>query len=167
MFIKYQDKDKEGKVTKTHWGGLVAKSAWFVVSGIYEAAIRRQKGYTMGSAGDLGTIYRGTGWGKEAVGILESDGTVYKGTGWGKKAIGKVDDDGTVYLGIGWSKKTIGKVDDDGTVYRGTGWSKEAIGEVDDDGTVYCGTGWGKKAIAEVDSLRIRASGAAYLLLFY
>ena len=54
-----------------------------------------------------------------------------------------------------------------GIIYRGTGWTREAIGVVDDDGIVYRGTGWTKEAVATVEPPRIRASGAAYLLLFW
>ena len=74
---------------------------------------------------------------------------------------------GKYYKGTGWSAEQIGSVDDDGKVYRGTGWSAEQIGSVDDDGKVYRGTGWGKDTVGKVEAPRLRATGAAYLLLWY
>ncbi len=39
----------------------------------------------------MGTIYSGTGWGKESIGEVATNGSVYAGTGWGKKQIAEVE----------------------------------------------------------------------------
>ena len=71
-----------------------------------------------------------------------------------------------IFKRTGWAGEVVGSVDDDGTVKRGTGWGAEVVGSVDDDGTVKKGTGWGAEVVGEAEAPRLRATGAAFLLLF-